>query len=238
MGTVIMVLLVQLFLLFLVPDAAYASGFEGGGCAGEERVGFYGGEVFVYQAVGGDDYLLGHLCALGDGGAVADPDVAGQQHGLGQRGYGVVLLYQLDVVEAAVHNLHVPGHPHVVADGDFLEAHHLEVGAAVGAARAEGELGAVGHEQVGAVGELHPPREGEGAVDGPDALWDGGGHVVVAFADDDHLGAYLVGEHDAAAGAAEFEPSIDENRQSHGLPPGQHLEVDAECLQDVAPEEA
>ena len=113
-----------------------------------------------------------------------------------------------------------------------------KAGAAVGAARAEGELGAVGHEQVGAVGELHPSGEGEGAVDGPDALGDGGGQVVVAFADDDHLCLHLVGEHDAAAGAAEFEPSIDENRHPHGLSPGQHLEVDAECLQDVAPEKA
>lgn len=238
MGSVVVVLLVQTFLLFFVPDAAYAGALEGGGSAGQERVGFQRGEVFVDQAVGGDDHLLGHLCAFGDGGAVADPDVAGQQHGLGQRGNGVVLLYQLDVVETAVHNLHVPGHAHVVADGDFLETHHLEVGAAVGAARAEGELGAVGHEQVGAVGELHPPREGEGAVDGPDALRDGGGHVVVPLADDDHLGLSLVLEDDTPAGAAEPETAIYEDGEMHGLPPGQHLEVDAERLENVAPEEA
>ena len=236
MRAVVAELFVEFLLGFVVPDALDARDFEGGGAAGEEAVRRNVGEILVDEAVGGDDGLVRNHRAFGDGGTVADPDIADQVNRLGERRHFSVLVQIPGIVETAVDDLDVPRHADIVSNGDLVEAEDLEVGATVSAASAERQCGMVSHQQVGTEGELHRATEHQSAVNRPDGALHRRGDVRRLLADDNHLSARRLLEYNLALSATQGETAVNEDGQPYCLFPRQQTEVHQQRLDNVGTE--
>ena len=233
MGTDVVVFLVHLTLDVQVEDTFQACCLDGGRHSGEHCVGFDMGEVLVHQAVGGDDGLARHDGAFGESGPVADPDVLAEDDGLGQRSDFAVAVEVLHVMEGRVHELAVPGRAHIAADDDPVEAENLEVGAEIDFPFAELQGRVVGDHHVGAVAEDGGTVEDDGAAHIPDALLDGGVHVMVVLPDFDHPGGDGPVDDDFSRQAAEGHLPVQPHGELLRHRKGKRLEVEPDGFQDV-----
>ena len=233
MSTDIIVLLIHLALNIQVEDTFHPRRLHGGRHSRQQSVGLYGREVLVYQTVGGDDGLAGHDRSLGEGRAVADPDVLAEDNGLRQRSDFPILVEILHVVESRVHELAVPGGPHIAADDDSVETENLEVGADIDIVGAELQGRVVGNDHVGAVSETKRAVEDEGTPHRPYALLDGSIDVEVVLPDLDHSGGNRSVNDDLPRQAAEGHLPIQPHRQLLCHREGKHLEVEPEGFDQV-----
>ena len=226
----IMVLFIHLALDVQIEDAFHSCRFHGSGHSRQHCVGFNVREILVYQTVGCDDGFARHNRALGKSGPVSNPDVISENDGFGQRPNLPVAIEVLHIVERRVHELAVPGGTHIAADDNPVKAENLEVGAEIGFPFAELQLRVVGDHHVGAVTENDWTIENEGAAHVPDALLDGGVHVMVVLPDPNHPGADRSVDDDFPRQAAERHLPVQPYRQFLRHREGKNLEIEPEGL--------
>ena len=131
MCTDIVVLFVHFALDIQIENTFHAGRFHGSGHSRQQCVRFDVREILVHQAVGRNDCFVGHNGALGEGGAIADPDILAEDNGFGQRANLPIAIEILHVMERRVHKLAVPSGAHVAADDNPVKAENLEVGAEI-----------------------------------------------------------------------------------------------------------
>ena len=233
MCTDIVVFFIHFALDVQIKDAFHACRFHGSGHSRQHCVGFNVREVLVYQTVGCDDGFARHDRSLGEGGPVSNPDVITENDRFGQRPNLPVAVEVLHIVERRVHELAVPGGTNVAAENNPVEAENLEVGAEIGFPFAELQCRVVGDHHVGAVTENGWTIENEGAAHVPDALLDGGVHVMVVLPDPNHPGADRSVDDDFPRQTAERHLPVQPNRQFLRHREGKNLEIEPEGLKDI-----
>ena len=233
MGSNIIIFFVHFTLDVQIKDAFHACRFHGGWHSRQHCVGFDVREVLVYQAIGCDDGFARHDRSLGEGGPVADPDVLTEDNGFGQRPDLPVAVEVLHIVERRVHELAVPGGAHVAAENNLVEAENFEVGAEIGFPFAELQRRVIRNHHVGAVTEDDGSVEDNGAAHVPDALLDGGVHVMVVLPNSDHPGADRSVDDDFPRQTAEGHLPVQPNRQFLRHREGKHFEIEPEGFKYV-----
>lgn len=229
----IVVFFIHLALDVQVEDAFHACRLHRSGHSCQHRVGFDVREILVYQAVGCDDGFARHDRTFGEGGPVADPDVLTEDNGFGQRSNLPVAVEVLHIVERRVHELAVPSGAHIAANDNPVEAENFEVGAEINLPFTELQRRVVGNDHIGTMAEDDRSVEDDGTAHVPDALLDGGVHVMVVLPDPDHPGTDRSVDDDFPRQTAERDLPVQPNRQFLRHREGKHFEIEPEGFKYV-----